>query len=435
MIDAEIKHEGRAGASELTQVTHDSVDMAQKMDWLMITMFDYVEYVFQVKHGFSTVVNSFGEVKPSCNSIINEIFEEDEKAMDKFLEFLHVFELHLLITFESKYVQFILFYLCSFVERYPSFVELFLSTLIKIIQDEDKNVILRINSAKYLCSFLSRAKFLSFNVVNDTLGFLLEYSRDYVAQNKDRKLKRNQNPFDVFQVFHYTVQSLTFIFCFRFDLFVENRNFEHLNQFIEISENIQKTFNTFQFISPRILLQYESILNKMKSDSPFISTLHKIISSYDETARSEKRLENKFPFDPHFLKHSSKYVTPYYKFYENYDADVFLRGHEKSPESIMNYPQTHLDVADSYRDPDSVMGDDDSYLDSLSIASKHDTEASNTNDTALNLKSQVVGKQKGMAEFTSDKRKRSFMEDNIEPMLIKKLNNTDRQLNLLKTNY
>ena len=432
MIDAEIKHEARVGGSEPTKVANDSLEMAHKIDWLMVTLFDYVEFVFRVRRRNSLASNSFGEVA-SISSVLSE--EEIDKATDKFLEFLDMFELYLLITFESNYVQFIMFYLCSFMEVYPSFVELFLSTLIRIIKDEEKSTIIRINSAKYLCSFLTRAKFIPFNVLNDTVGFIIEFLEEYISRNKDRQLKRSQSQYIAYEFFHYVVQAMILVLWFRLDSFVEHRSVDHANRFTELSMEIQKYFHSFDYMSAKTLHLFEKFLNKLKPGCTFTNEIHELVASKSLNLSVEAQLEDKFPFDPYFIGHSSKYLVENYIFYESYDADVFLRGYEKTPQSVMNYSETNNDGdgADSSVGYDSYFQEDaKSNADSCSGVSKHGTEASE-NDTIFANLDKLLDSKKLKTALLEAKRKRPFLIDDDEPEISKKVDTTHRSINILKT--
>ena len=429
MVDAEIKHENRAGGNEATKVASDSLEMAHKIDWLLVTLFDYVEFIFKIKRQPSFPANSFGEVEPRSKKITEE---ETDKATDRFLEFLDIFELYLLITYESKYVQFIMFYLCSFTDVYPSFVELFISTLIRIIKDENKNSIIRKNSAKYLCSFLSRAKFIPFNVVNDTVGFVLEYVDEFVTKSKDRKLKRTQNSLTVYEIFHNVIQALTLIFWARFDYFVEHRSLEHANRFVDACESIQKYFHSFDYMSSKTLKLFETFLHKLRPGCELAAKIREIAFVNNENPDLEKQLEDKYPFDPHFLKHSSKYIISNYLFYENYDADVFLRGFEKTPQSIMNYSENNLEALENSREIDSSFYEDSkSHDDSLSAVSKHGTEASETENRAPTIDRFLDG-IKSKPSLFEGKKKRDFPLEFEEPVNGKKVDTSQRKTNLIK---
>eukprot|EP00331_Platyophrya_macrostoma_P014816 CAMPEP_0176467130 /NCGR_PEP_ID=MMETSP0127-20121128/38287_1 /TAXON_ID=938130 /ORGANISM="Platyophrya macrostoma, Strain WH" /LENGTH=101 /DNA_ID=CAMNT_0017860395 /DNA_START=290 /DNA_END=592 /DNA_ORIENTATION=- len=101
-------------------------------------------------------------------------------------------------------------------------------------------------------------------------------------------------------------------------------------------------------MSVKTLKQFHNFLNKLKPDSKLASDITSIIKSKTLNLNPESQIEDKFPFDPYFLNHSSKYLTP---------------------QSFMNYSESNHDV-DSSRDFDSYFHEEEkSCADSISAVS------------------------------------------------------------------
>jgi len=184
-------------------------------------------------------------------------------------------------------------------------------------------------------------------------------------------------------------------------------------------------------MSFRTLKLFETFLHKLRPGYDFTKKIHglAIVNSESDPA---KLLEDKYPFDPHFLKHSSKYLIHNYIFYEHYDADVFLRGYEKTPQSFMNYSENNAENVESSRDFDFGFHEDEkSFSDSLSVVSKHGTEASE-NDNRPPTFDRFLDGIKPKNGIVERKKQREFPQEYAEePMIGKKIDKTQIKANLL----
>lgn len=118
-------------------------EIASKLDGLMSVFFDYIEYALK---------------KPS--QYFSNLSLEPIEFEELFQNILLISQEKLIIIFQSKYVQFLLFYMCSFVEKYPNCIEKFLSIMICNTLSKSKGRTLKMHSLCYLGSFLARANFI-----------------------------------------------------------------------------------------------------------------------------------------------------------------------------------------------------------------------------------------------------------------------------------
>jgi len=125
-----------------------------------------------------------------------------------------------LTTYKSKFVQFLIFYLCgrfheitplSTLDKYDiePLDRYFASKLITVILDPRQGAVLRQISACYLASFVSRAAFVDVQTVCETLAALLQWAELYIFQQTQRRSSADHN------VFYTVCQSAFYIMCFR----------------------------------------------------------------------------------------------------------------------------------------------------------------------------------------------------------------------------
>jgi len=136
----------------VTKETFQVDEMAEIMDVQMLLLFDYIEIKMQ----------------------------QDEKTQEKlFTVLLNVFEQMILTTHRSKYIQFLLFFICS---KKKSFASFFAQKLLDIFLNTDSPMITRKSSSAYLASFLCRSKpsFVSIELIRHCVQELLVHIHEYI---------------------------------------------------------------------------------------------------------------------------------------------------------------------------------------------------------------------------------------------------------------
>eukprot|EP01016_Furgasonia_blochmanni_P032492 TRINITY_DN3350_c0_g2_i3.p1 TRINITY_DN3350_c0_g2~~TRINITY_DN3350_c0_g2_i3.p1 ORF type:complete len:590 (+),score=110.26 TRINITY_DN3350_c0_g2_i3:163-1932(+) len=108
-------------------------EMARKLDSLLIILFDFIDFHLPSK---TLNENPFMSNGSPANNILRE-HNREQKANDIFVYMLELFERHVLLAHQSKFIQFVLFYMCSFYQEYPSFTQKFLSLLIRNVRNEN----------------------------------------------------------------------------------------------------------------------------------------------------------------------------------------------------------------------------------------------------------------------------------------------------------
>jgi RNA polymerase I-specific transcription initiation factor RRN3 len=111
------------------------VESADKLDAMLVLLLDYVE---------------------------KQLLKSDDMRNRLFQQLMEIFEERIVMTHRSKFVQYILFYLSSQVEKYG---RAFGDRLLRVFMDESTADIRRQSSILYLASYLARANFIPVNIV------------------------------------------------------------------------------------------------------------------------------------------------------------------------------------------------------------------------------------------------------------------------------
>lgn len=240
--------------------------------------------------------------------------------------FLQVFQEKVLIVYQSKYVQFLLFYLSSFVKKIPYFLEEFLSQLITNIIDENGKIeeILRKNSISYLSSLLARAKFVDIAVVTKSLEFLIDFLENYRLENtlkrenlhikllKTSLIEKNTGKYGKTSDFAAVLQGILYVLCFHAEIVQKNEKIcERLEKIIEKAI----CFELLGCISSDIIEEFRDVCEKNGQ-----TKLLKILI-YEENKEKISKIELFYPFDPFLLKKSEVFVHEIYRFWTNDDED------------------------------------------------------------------------------------------------------------------
>ena len=147
---------------------------------------------------------------------------------------LPAFESSILITHRSKFVQFILFYLCGLEskalanaasdgddpklsQQHATLYREFAANLIEIIFDPYRATLVRQKAACYLASFVSRASFVEADTICESLCALLRWADAYIASLAANSISAAdaRNQCDLHSLFYTICQAAFYIMCFR----------------------------------------------------------------------------------------------------------------------------------------------------------------------------------------------------------------------------
>eukprot|EP00047_Mylnosiga_fluctuans_P003566 m.229776 g.229776 ORF g.229776 m.229776 type:complete len:590 (-) comp11955_c0_seq1:607-2376(-) len=216
------------------------------------------------------------------------------------------FERFILPTFQTRHVQFLLFYACSFSDKYCL---LFIDRLLKLGLSSSQAPTQREAALGYLASFAARARFLDSQVVLQVLEKLAANAHDYVRSHQESTPDISKH-----RVFYAVCQAVFYILCFHMDDIYE-ANAEligrlqlntlvgcALRPLVFCSEGVATVFDrkcqrhALAFCAPYMKLQTQG-LARMTGDG---------LASID-------RLDDFFPYDPYSLRRTKTFFEGQYR--------------------------------------------------------------------------------------------------------------------------
>ena len=119
----------------------------------------------------------------------------------QFTTLLRIFDRTVLLTFQSRYTQFLVFFYTSLD---PHFSDIFQGMLVERALFPGKSTVTRSAAAAYIGSYVSRAKVVGREDVRNMVGLLCQFLKSYMEEQVNETT-----------VFHSVCQALFLIFCFR----------------------------------------------------------------------------------------------------------------------------------------------------------------------------------------------------------------------------
>ena len=194
---------------------HMTNQMADKLDVMMDVLFHYLSKhmrrntlqdtattttetatpVTSSKRKYSTNYNtvSANNSNNNSNNANNANLENLENlalSTQLFELLLRVFEDTILNTYRSKYVQFLIFYVCQFD---ASYVELYVSRMLGRMLHPQAPIITQRACAAYVASFLSRAKYVKPMAVVSSLHYMVVWASEYVTTREPLESSTSSN--------------------------------------------------------------------------------------------------------------------------------------------------------------------------------------------------------------------------------------------------
>jgi RNA polymerase I-specific transcription initiation factor RRN3 len=186
--------------------------------------------------------------------------------------------------------------------------------------NRNESAVIRQHAIGYLSSLLSRAKFVTIEVVKKYIEVLSNYAHEYLKTCNSVNI--NLSP-KAHLVFHSACQAIFYIIAFRsrgLDLANSQKNLMFLLS-LNLSTIVKHPLNPLNYCLPAIVTIFDSIMTKyqiiychpilLKNASRKLA----IIFS-NEQHLPQDIIESVFPFDPFLLKKSGKKIHPIYIEYE-----------------------------------------------------------------------------------------------------------------------
>ncbi|XP_050436461.1 RNA polymerase I-specific transcription initiation factor RRN3-like [Adelges cooleyi] len=245
----------------------------------------------------------FKFLKSSCHDKSGVLIWDSARLL--FQDLLAVFESEILPTYASSHIQYVIYYFVSFK---PALAEKFSIYLWKKCCDVTAPSTLRQAAAGYLASFLSRAPFVSINVLKTILAELTTWCDDYIDR-VDKSIKVvNEELLRWHAVFYSICQALFYVIAFRHeDLMGSKRNLKFMEN-LNLSKIVTSRLSPLRICCSKVASRFAHITKTYQ-----LTYCYTVMDGHvDITDRSikEEWLYSFFPFEPYVLPISKSTVVP-----------------------------------------------------------------------------------------------------------------------------
>ena len=415
------------------------------------------------------------EMADRLDSIMQLLFEYIESRCDQHLSnaynifnlLLRSFEMSILITHKSKFVQFLVLHVCGLESRQMEhdqeatlLYREYASKLIEIILDPYRAIAIRQCAACYLASFVSRARYVCAETICEAVSALLRWAEAYVAtlQSSAVYAVDIRNQCSLHSLFYTVCQSSFYIMCFRgvdaiefhrnalsssdddpyyepsrIDISTERwtRLCEHPLQPLRYClESVRSEFlvisKTYDLIGEQVLDQLVADEKRMASDAGKQRKKRRSKISTPATVEKERQtggvggmghgmnpLDSFFPFDPYLLHRSSKHIEPFFGHWEEplpysiSDEEVADIDQDEVIEVDSSDTESDDDASDSDSDNDSVRELDDRSFEPMSYESNASEISNKSEESSIVKKPSNDDRRASMHDAWSNTLKRS----------------------------
>jgi RNA polymerase I-specific transcription initiation factor RRN3 len=285
---------------------------------------------------------------------------------------LRSFDSLVLNTHESKYTQFIYFYLAMLHPQFAaSFITYLTSHLNGSLNSNDfvpSNRNRRLSAVAYIASFLGRASFLPAHIIRESIAFLIQFLHEYLDRH-EFELARTLNisaDAEKHGLFYLVVQAALYAFCFKHRVLIEDNTStpsENINPKLNamggkglvieqkhgwlsawnLERIIESTLNPMIMIQEQVAQEFTNIaLNLGHPLGPLCERILQrnklIVLPTRASFGGENRIETFFPFDPWMLKVSSKHFKDGYQYWESVNSAYDEEDDFESSESVHGTP-------------------------------------------------------------------------------------------------
>lgn len=290
--------------------------MADKLDSVILLFFRHIE--------------SINKDATCENFDSNNIANNASHLESIFRSMLSMFEEKIIRSSKLHSTQFLMFYICSVSS---SFSKSFIEYLMTIVMDTHRHTITRVMGIMYIASFLSRANYLTEDMVVLTLGHLTQYIRHYI-----KTFERTVTTIDVksHQIFYSMSQCVFYVLCYKIDQVMNagsqsksggGGGKEYLTRLLlpDLIALVNSRFNPFKVLPTDVVEEVTRTFKKYELHD-FTETVDRnrdivlsegqmLFAQENHIGASQTGLstEDIFPFDPFLLAQSKDYIEPIYQ--------------------------------------------------------------------------------------------------------------------------
>ena len=296
------------------------------------------------------------------------------------------FERTILSTYQSRYVQFILFYLTSHNSFWTEhFLQRLTESLCQRQTGRDRQKVL----AGYIGSFVSRSRFVEVGTVRRALSSLCQFAMNFIAQQNAERLLA---PLGSDSVFFVVLQTILYILCFKTEVIATSTDGLVFLRSLPLQDLLAPQWQSRRYILPSILDEFQRqsdlyhLMEVVENDSAQVVVLSPSTSSANlqkpppSTSKQgqenddnpeedlDETLDSFFPFDPYPLRKSSTFIHPLYQDWKDGDDQSDDQSDDLSG-SEEEADEEDLEAVDS--NEDSRPASDSSLPQSSSLSRKN----------------------------------------------------------------
>ncbi|XP_029663030.1 RNA polymerase I-specific transcription initiation factor RRN3 isoform X3 [Formica exsecta] len=273
-----------------TTVNND-VDKIKTVPLIMHTMDTCMELFFKYMHEFCFANGAL----------------QIESLRILYVDILRTFETIILPTHASQYVQYIMFYICSFK---AIVAETFTDWLWRKVIDPNVAPVLRQSAVCYISSLLATASFISSGLVKLIMSKLITWIRNYINMQEyskyiDDDMKRHA-------VFYSVCQAFFHLFIARHKEFVSSKNGILFLQELDIPRVVTCRLNPLKMCNTKIVHSFADITSTYQ-----LAYCYTIIENNERNqmpifgmkTHLPVLVSNFFPFESYTLQHSRQRIV------------------------------------------------------------------------------------------------------------------------------
>ncbi|KAK1137539.1 hypothetical protein K0M31_002044 [Melipona bicolor] len=225
-----------------------------------------------------------------------------------YFDLLKIFETIILPTHASQYVQYIIFYICSFK---TAVVEAFIDWLWRKASDPNIPSIIRQSSVAYIASLLVTAKFVTTGLVKAVQLKISKWIHDYINMQDHSSYIMDENK--EHSVFYSVCQALFLIITKRHNDYSDTKKYMLHLQELDLAKIITCKLNPLKACDPEIMHSFAEITRMYQ-----LAYCYTIIENntrnqlplFDSKKGTTPTIENFFPFNFYTLERSGQRITP-----------------------------------------------------------------------------------------------------------------------------
>ncbi|XP_060528989.1 RNA polymerase I-specific transcription initiation factor RRN3 isoform X2 [Cylas formicarius] len=243
-----------------------------------------------------------------------------EKTKSLYNDMIHTFDKIILPTYNTNYVQFVMFVLCSLKS---TLTEAFFSYLWKKVCNPNVAGVLRQTAITYIASMIARANFVTLTMIKSSLREISDWIHTYVT-NQDG-LESINCDVRVHSVFYSVCQALFYVIAFRHkDLITTKKNIMFLES-LNLTKIVTSRLNPLRVCQKAVVQNFAAVTRKYQLAYCYTIIDHNNRNTMPLIYQDEKGssvisnnvLSDFYPFDPYILERSSRYIRDLYIEYDN----------------------------------------------------------------------------------------------------------------------